>query len=62
MSKKVFVVTNPELGWDCVVDVYTAESEKQVEEHLSEVYGIPVEEVQDEYVIHEEYITEIKFK
>jgi len=59
---KVFVVTNPELGWDCVVNVYTAESEEQVEEHLSELYGIPVDKVQEEYVIHEEVLTEIKYK
>ena len=29
--QKVIVVTNPELGWDCVVGVYTSEEDARNE-------------------------------
>lgn len=62
MSKSIYVVTNPELGWDCVVVTYSANSEEEVEIHLSELYGVAVEDIQDQYVITQEELIEIKFK
>ena len=43
-KKKLYVVTNPELGWDCVVGVYTDK------EYVDYKYGN-----KEEYIIHEEY-------
>jgi hypothetical protein len=37
-GKKIFVMTNPELGWDCVTGVYLAESEEALIEHLGDEY------------------------
>jgi hypothetical protein len=37
-GKKIFVTTNPEMGWDCVTGVYLAESEEALIEHLGEDY------------------------
>lgn len=37
-GKRVFVHTNPELGWDCVVGVYLADTEKDVIEYLDDEY------------------------
>lgn len=38
--KKVYVVTNSELGWDCVVGVFDAEviTEEQLEERFQGCY------------------------
>lgn len=37
MSKKVWVVTNTELGWDCVVAVFSTElSKEEVKKRFSE--------------------------
>jgi hypothetical protein len=36
-GKKIFVLTNVELGWDCVTDVYLAESEEEVIEYLKSI-------------------------
>lgn len=55
-GKKVFVVTNPELGWDCVTGVYLAESKKDVIEYLGSDYDPDMD------VIHSESITEITTK
>lgn len=30
----IYVVTNPESGWDCVKGVYEVESEEKLKEHL----------------------------
>lgn len=38
-GKKVFVITCPELGWDCVRGVYVAESEKALIEYLGDEYS-----------------------
>lgn len=46
---KVFVVTNPELGWDCVVGVYT--DKKYVNTKFRD---------RDEYIIHEQSLSETK--
>ncbi len=55
-GKKVFVVTNPELGWDCVTGVYLAESKKAVIEYLGSDYDSDMD------VIHSESMTEITTK
>lgn len=41
----VYVVTNPELGWDCVVGVF--EEEEVSKEELEEVFSA------EQYVIHQ---------
>jgi hypothetical protein len=50
MSKYVYVVTNPELGWDCVVGVYDCDAIT-----LSKLQRCFPE---DQYVIHEQLIME----
>ena len=37
-GKSIFVMTNPEMGWDCVVGVYLANSEDEVIEYLGDEY------------------------
>jgi hypothetical protein len=51
---KIFVVTNVELGWDCVIGVYKAKSKKEIIKFLGDEYDEDVD------IIHEETITEIK--
>ena len=41
---EVYVVTNPERGWDCVIAVFNADSVSK--QHLEEVFS------SDQYVIH----------
>ena len=48
MSKIVYVVTNPELGWDCVVGVFTDK------DYVDRKYGTK----RDMYVIHTETLSE----
>ena len=55
-GKKLFDLTNPELGWDCVCGVYFAESEEAVVEHLGKDYD------EDMDVIHEVSPDEIETK
>ncbi len=31
---KIFVVTNPELGWDCVIGAYQANNPDEVEKYI----------------------------
>lgn len=52
-GKTVFVITNPELGWDCVTGVYLAESEEALIEYLGKEYDEEMD------VIHSESITEV---
>lgn len=67
MSKSIFVVTNPELGWDCVVGVYKANSEEEVADYFVKNRDIKLEEDEtsedwmenENYVIHQEYLTEL---
>lgn len=47
---EVYVVTMPELGWDCVVGVFNADSVSQAK--LEEVFN------SEEYVIHGPYNVE----
>ena len=37
-GKSIFVMTNPEMGWDCVVGVYLANSEDELIEYLGDEY------------------------
>jgi hypothetical protein len=37
-GKKIFVITSPELGWDCVIGVYIANSRNDVIEFLGDEY------------------------
>lgn len=48
MSKTVWILTNPENGWDCIVSVHS--SEKSAEE--------AAKEYSDELIIHEEKVYE----
>lgn len=42
----VYVVTNPELGWDCLVGVYKASSEEEVRNELNDYFeGNPPEDL-----------------
>lgn len=41
---EVYVVTNPELGWDCVIGVFKCDDVSK--EHLEQVFPV------NEYVIH----------
>jgi hypothetical protein len=51
---KVFVITNVEMGWDCVTGVYKAKSKAALIKHLGEGYD------EDTDIIHEETIKTIK--
>lgn len=55
-GKRVYVTTNPELGWDCVTGVYLADSEQSVIEYLGKEYD------PDTDIIHPSGITVIKTK
>lgn len=56
---KGYVVTVPELGWDCVIGIFLADSEEEVWELLAENKGCDVEDLDlDDYVIHRENIYE----
>ncbi len=55
-GKKVYVLTNPELGWDCVTGVYLANSEADVIEYLGDDYD------SDSDVIHSNRLTQIRTK
>lgn len=45
-NNTVYVVTNPELGWDCVIGVYDAK--------YVTLLSLQEEFPEDEYVIHEQ--------
>lgn len=55
-GKRIFVITNPELGWDCVCGVYAAESEEALIEYLGEDYN------EDSDVIHDNTLQVVKTK
>ena len=52
-GKKVFVVTNPELGWDCVTGVYLAESEDALKEHLGSNFDEEIDVIHEQFGIDE---------
>jgi hypothetical protein len=43
-GKKIFIINSPELGWDCVIGVYIANSRNDVIEFLGDEYN-PDDEV-----------------
>jgi hypothetical protein len=47
-GKRIFVLTNPELGWDCVCGVYAAESEEALIEYLGEDYNADCDVIHDQ--------------
>ena len=51
--EKIFVVTNPENGWDCVhCTVYKGYTEEEVRELLNEEFE---RDTEDDFIIHEIY-------
>ena len=55
---KVYVVTNPELGWGCVVGVYTSEEVARKEYPDEDSYIIHTETLVDRYI--EDYDEELE--
>lgn len=50
-GKRIFVTTNPELGWDCVTGVYLANTEQDVIDYLGDRYDEEVDVIHDERLI-----------
>lgn len=46
-GKKIFVITSPELGWDCVIGVYIANSRSDVIEFLGDEYDSDVDVISE---------------
>lgn len=64
--KKLYIVTLPALGWNCVIGLFNANSEEEVKKELADRSGISLEEfnewnqnVEDQHVISEITITDI---
>ena len=60
MNKKIFVITNTQAGWDCVRDIYQADSEYDVKVHHASDCGIEESEAEqwfenNGYIVHEKY-------
>lgn len=57
MNKNIYVVTNPENGWDCVISIYKADSEEAVKQYIADERGISLEELEinDDRIIHQKY-------
>jgi len=57
MNKYIYVTTYPENGWDCVGDVYKAESEEDVYKHIAKEKGVDVddEELRNTVIVHQQY-------
>lgn len=54
---RVYVVTNPENGWDCVIGVYKASSEEHLRDELNDYYeGNPPESL----IIHEKTVENLE--
>ena len=51
--KYIYVVTNPEDGWDCVRKVFKAPSEEEVKEYLLKEYTEDF--IENHLIIHEKY-------
>lgn len=52
MKNKIFVVTNPENGWDCVLCIITANSEEEaIEIFIADGYTYD----EDRTIFHEKY-------
>ena len=50
----VTVVTNPELGWDCVMDVIRGDEEAAIK-HIAEELGDTVEGVENSGLVFSEH-------
>ena len=62
MAKRIFVVTHPENGWDCVGGVYRADSEEDVYEFIAKERGVDSDDEQFRHsvIVHQTYnITEL---
>jgi hypothetical protein len=60
MSKQVWVITNPELGWDCVISVCTTQEDADAERYIEEDFDdngdlLPGAEPCDMIFIHGPY-------
>ena len=55
-GKNIYVLTNVEMGWDCVCGVYLANSEDEVIEYLGDDYNEEVD------VLTQKRLTVIKSK
>ena len=57
----IYVVTNPEAGWDCVNGVYKAENEEQVKKFIKDMDGYKGDddEWDSVHVIHETTMIDI---
>jgi len=55
MNKSIFVVTNPENGWDCVSGVYEADNEEDIKQFIADQRGLTLEELEDndDIIVHE---------
>jgi len=52
-GKKVFVITNPERGWDCVSGVYVADSEDSLIEYLGDQYDPEIDIIHEQFGVRE---------
>jgi hypothetical protein len=52
----IYVITNPELGWDCVCGVYNADSEQQVAESYVEQTNLKEGQTAEEWMEEHNYI------
>lgn len=48
----IYVVTNPDRGWDCVCGVYDAQSENEVKKIYCEETATTIEEFEENYIVH----------
>lgn len=57
MDKNIYVTTYPEEGWDCVGNIYKAESEEEVYKYLAKERGVDVddEDLRNSIIIHQQY-------
>lgn len=52
----IYIITNPELGWDCVCGVYEADSEQQVAEYYVEASSLKEDQTAEEWMEENNYI------
>lgn len=61
----IYIITNPELGWDCVCGVYEADSKQQVAEYYVKASSLKEDQTAEEwmeeynYIIHETTLRKI---
>ena len=68
MEKNIYVVTDPQAGWDCVRGVYLAKNEEEVYTYLYYDWHGPaaeppspfdIEELEEMYVVHTSRLKEL---